>query len=154
MAAQNEYDLLKKARHPNIVKVKKFYPTDREIYTVMELIEGQELFDRISEIDKYDETIARNLFTQLLETIAYLHSIGIVHRDIKPSNIMVLKDQEKIKLADFNVSKFCADQHFSMLTHTGTEAFKSPEMFKYAFYNEKVDLWSAGCVLYTMLGGY
>jgi calcium/calmodulin-dependent protein kinase I len=41
-----------------------------------------------------------------------------------------------------------------MLTHTGTESFKAPEMFKYAFYNEKIDLWSAGCVLYTMLGGY
>jgi serine/threonine protein kinase len=153
LAAQNEYDLLKKITHEHVVKVKEFYPTEREIFTVMELIDGQELFDRISEIDKYDESVARHLFVQLLQTIDYLHSNRICHRDIKPSNILVLRNQEKIKLTDFNVSKYCP-HHFQMLTQTGTEAFKAPEMFKYAFYNEKVDLWSAGCVLYTMLGGY
>jgi serine/threonine protein kinase len=78
----------------------------------MELIDGQELFDRISEIDKYDENVARNLFIQLLETIDLLHSMGICHRDIKPSNILVLRNQEKIKVTDFNVSKFCDNQHF------------------------------------------
>lgn len=41
-----------------------------------------------------------------------------------------------------------------MLTHTGTEAFSAPEMFTSEVYNEKIDLWSAGCVLYTMLAGY
>lgn len=41
-----------------------------------------------------------------------------------------------------------------MLTNTGTEAFKAPEMFKFSFYDEKVDMWSLGCVLYTMLAGY
>jgi len=41
-----------------------------------------------------------------------------------------------------------------MLTHTGTEAFSAPEMFNKTMYNEKIDLWSAGCVLYTMLAGY
>ena len=154
LAAKNEYDLLKRVTHEHVVKVKKFYPTEREIYTVMELIDGQELFDRISEIDKYDENVARHLFIQLLETIDHLHSIGICHRDIKPSNILVLRNEEKIKVTDFNISKYSENKHFQMLTQTGTEAFKAPEMFKYAFYNEKVDLWSAGCVLYTMLAGY
>jgi len=41
-----------------------------------------------------------------------------------------------------------------MLTNIGTEAFKAPEMYRSDIYNEKVDLWSAGCVLYTMLAGY
>jgi serine/threonine protein kinase len=41
-----------------------------------------------------------------------------------------------------------------MLTHTGTEAFSAPEMHMSEVYNEKIDLWSAGCVLYTMLAGY
>lgn len=39
-AAKNEYDLLKRIKHEHIVKVKKFYPTNREIYTIMELIDG------------------------------------------------------------------------------------------------------------------
>ena len=41
-----------------------------------------------------------------------------------------------------------------MLTHTGTESFSAPEMYTSEVYNEKIDLWSAGCVLYTMLAGY
>ena len=42
-----------------------------------------------------------------------------------------------------------------MLTMTGTEGFKAPEMYQqYSYYNEKVDMWGAGCVLYTMLSGY
>jgi len=112
LAAQNEYDLLKKVKHKNIVKVKEFFPTDRELYTVMEYIDGQELFDRISENEKYDENIARKLFKQLLKVIQYLHEEGICHRDIKPSNIMILNGGDKLKLTDFNVSKHCENKIF------------------------------------------
>lgn len=41
-----------------------------------------------------------------------------------------------------------------MFTHTGTDAYVAPEMISSMFYNEKIDIWSAGCVLYTMLSGY
>jgi serine/threonine protein kinase len=41
-----------------------------------------------------------------------------------------------------------------MMTHTGTEAFSAPEMHTSEVYTEKIDLWSAGCVLYTMLAGF
>jgi protein-serine/threonine kinase len=40
-----------------------------------------------------------------------------------------------------------------MMTHTGTAAFSAPEMYQKTIYNEKVDIWGAGCVLYTMLVG-
>ena len=41
------------------------------------------------------------------------------------------------------------------MTLTGTEGFKAPEMYRsYQYYDEKVDMWGAGCVLYTMLAGY
>ena len=59
MAAQNEYDILKRLDHENIVKVKKFYITDMETYNVMELVEGKELLDKICEIEKYDENVAK-----------------------------------------------------------------------------------------------
>lgn len=41
-----------------------------------------------------------------------------------------------------------------MNTYTGTIAFRAPEMFQHKSYNESIDLWAAGCVLYTMLSGY
>jgi calcium/calmodulin-dependent protein kinase I len=67
---------------------------------------------------------------------------------------MVIDNEEKIKITDFNISKLCQNKSFQMLTHTGTEAFSAPEMLSNSAYNEKIDMWSAGCVLYTMLAGY
>ena len=55
MAAQNEFNILKNLKHKNIVEVYDFIVTEREIYTIMELVEGEELLTRISEFDKYDE---------------------------------------------------------------------------------------------------
>ena len=118
----------------------------------MDKIKGQELMESICEM-KYDENIARNLFKQILEGIAYMHEHGVCHRDIKPSNILVLDDKSSIVITDFNISKYFANKAFKMLTYTGTEAFKAPEMLEAAFYNEKIDLWAAGCVLFTMLAG-
>lgn len=90
----------------------------------------------------------------MLKAIEYLHENKVCHRDIKPSNVLVLKSEDKIKLTDFNISKLCKSKAMRMLTHTGTEAFLAPEMHTSEVYNEKIDLWSAGCVLYTMLAGY
>jgi serine/threonine protein kinase len=58
LAARNEFQLMKSLRHEGIVKVKEFFITPKDIYMVMELVDGEELFDRISEIEKYDENIA------------------------------------------------------------------------------------------------
>jgi serine/threonine protein kinase len=69
-----------------------------------------------------------------------------------------------LKIADFNVAKFFDGQYkdlntlgkfrFKMYTYTGTLAFSAPEIFDSNSYTESVDMWSAGCVLYTMLCGY
>jgi serine/threonine protein kinase len=73
---------------------------------VMELIKGKELFDKIAEIEHYNENIARKIFKELILSIEYLHKKKICHRDIKPSNIMILdSDNTKIKLIDLNVAK-------------------------------------------------
>ena len=74
------------------------------------------------------------------------------HRDIKPANILVTKHQE-VFIADFNVARERTGENFRMLTKTGTLAFSAPEILMPGFYDEKVDVWSAGTVLYTMLSG-
>jgi calcium/calmodulin-dependent protein kinase I len=79
---------------------------------IMELIKGQELFERIAEIEKYDENIAKGIFKQILLAIKYMHEQKICHRDIKPSNIMVIDNEDKIKITDFNISKLCQNKSF------------------------------------------
>lgn len=83
-----------------------------------------------------------------------MHDLGVCHRDIKPSNILVLKEEDKIKITDFNISKLCKNKSQQMMTHTGTEAYSAPEMLSNTPYTNKIDMWSVGCVLYTMLAGY
>lgn len=70
----------------------------------MENISGGNLLGAINKMSKFSEQMAKNIFKQLIETIKYLHSIGIVHRDIKPDNILIELDNT-IKLCDFGVSK-------------------------------------------------
>lgn len=114
------------------------------------------------------EKMAKELFKQFLQGIEYLHSKGIVHRDLKPNNLLVYTDSElgeqTVKITDFNVAKFFEGHYkdyenlkhsqLKMYTYTGTLAFSAPEIFTGFSYDEKVDMWSAGCVLYTMLCGY
>ena len=74
-----------------------------------------------------------------------------------------LSDEYKLKITDFNVAKFfdkynhfneLKQNNYEMNTYTGTIAFRAPETFNNSSYDETVDTWAAGCVLYTMLCGY
>ncbi|CAD8170348.1 unnamed protein product [Paramecium pentaurelia] len=145
-----EFKSMFKLQHENIVKVHKLYvdfnngfQSESKAYVVMELIKGKEMFEVINELGHYSESDAKELFQQLLSAIEYMHRNGICHRDLKPNNILCvekfgdLKDREKIE----------------MWTYTGTVAFSAPEIFSGEGYNQMVDMWSAGCILYSMLSG-
>ncbi len=94
----------------------------------------------------------------------FLHKHGVVHRDLKPGNILIsgAPNRLRLKITDFNVAKFVDERpfdvfgrnNFEMGSHTGTLAFKAPEAFILDRYSESVDLWSCGCILYTLLSGY
>ena len=86
----------------------------------------------------------------------------ICHRDINPNNILISTDvrgKPKVTLIDFNVSKVFADNNTSsrlqMMTNTGTPNYVAPEMFNgwAQSYDERVDIWSCGAVLYYILTG-
>lgn len=112
----------------------------------------------------------RVAFKQLLSTLDYLqdYEVGVVHRDINPNNIMIdlpMGDEDdtmrkvKMTLIDFNVAKRFLDTETGnpllLMTNTGTARYQAPEMLtgRGQSYDERIDMWSAGAVLYYMLTG-
>ena len=76
----------------------------------------------------------------------------MTHRDIKPDNLLAT-EEGRVFIIDFNVSRMRGDKNSAMMTKTGSVIFSAPEMFHSGHYNEKIDIWSAGIVLYMMLSG-
>ncbi|CAK80762.1 unnamed protein product (macronuclear) [Paramecium tetraurelia] len=169
-----EFKNLRRLNHPHIVSMKEIYiqwfegfQSTGMVCVIMEKIEGREMFEVIQQQKQYSgiiltkkETIARVLFIQILEAIKYMHENYCCHRDLKPNNILCAHDGKSIKITDFNFNdryKEFGDlnQHgkIEMWTYTGTVAFSAPEIFSGNLYNEQVDLWSAGVILYVMLSG-
>jgi serine/threonine protein kinase len=77
---------------------------------------------------------------------------GIAHRDVKPDNLLFDAATGALKLADFGSAKWFGDRR-AMTGLVGTPYYVAPEMIVGREYSEKVDVWSAGVVLYTMLSG-
>lgn len=86
---RDEIDIMRRCKHPNIVRMYEDYDSTRHIYLVMELIKGGDLFDAISSSVKFTEAVTRNYVKDIAKALAYLHKRKIVHRDLKPENLLV-----------------------------------------------------------------
>lgn len=136
--------------HPNIVQIFDVYENEEFLSIVMELCEPVTLYDKILQ-SPICETRAAAYMKQLLSALAHCHRFGVVHRDIKPENIF-LDSRNKIKLGDFGSADWLGEQRTTTGV-VGTPYYVAPEVVMGIEYNEKVDVWSAGVVLYTMLAG-
>ena len=161
---ENEIMILKKVKHPNIVKlfdvkVKKDY-----IYLVMEYCNGGSLSEALNNyLNKYgapfSEELVRYLMKQILSGVECLHKHGIIHRDLKLENILLKYKSEyeaqydniflsQIKIIDFDISS---------RTDTFNYNYKDPTFvyndFDEIICDEKVDIWSLGILCYEMMTG-
>lgn len=80
---------MKKLFHPNIIQLFLDIDTQRNMYLVLELVNGGDLFDAITRVTRFSESQARLMIKSLASAMAYLHAMSIVHRDIKPENLLV-----------------------------------------------------------------
>lgn len=112
------------------------------------------MFERLANITTYSEKHSRDLAIHLLKAIQHLHERKIAHRDLKPENLLLLEkgDDSHILLADFGFAKYVPED--LLRTRCGTPAFVAPELLvNDCRYDERVDMWSCGCLLYMLLGG-
>eukprot|EP00927_Polykrikos_kofoidii_P023209 TRINITY_DN21440_c0_g1_i2.p1 TRINITY_DN21440_c0_g1~~TRINITY_DN21440_c0_g1_i2.p1 ORF type:complete len:737 (+),score=132.75 TRINITY_DN21440_c0_g1_i2:382-2592(+) len=161
VALMREVSILFSLRHKRIVTLHDAVEYEGEaLHLVMECVEGGELFDKIVESGSFTEPMARYVFLQIDEGLRYIHSKDIVHRDLKPENILVDGKASRqglleVKLSDFGHSKLINDGYSTALSRVGTPQYWAPEVSdpKQAAlgYDQQVDLWSLGVVLYVML---
>jgi calcium-dependent protein kinase len=155
---QSEIAILQELDHPHILKLYEYFEDDNNYHVITELCTGGEMFDKIIEKEFYTEVEAASVFKQFMLGINYCHSKGIVHRDLKPENFLyeTKEPDSDIKIIDFGLSKIFRPGQGGinkMTTKAGTPYYISPEVLN-GSYDEKCDIWAAGCILYTLLCGY
>ena len=102
--------------------------------------------------NQLSEPESKRLFRQLASALYFSHSKGIAHRDLKLENLLFDKDQN-LKVADFGLCNTMQDGA-SLNTSCGSPDYAAPEILEHVAYDgAKVDAWSSGVILYTMLYG-
>jgi len=150
---KREIDIMSKLKHDHIIQLFDVYDEHDNIYLILELVTGGELFDQIINKGSYSEQDAVNIIKQILEAVSYLHSHGIAHRDLKPENILVTGDNnDVIKVSDFGLSKDFGKE--KLKTACGTPDYVAPEVLRGGSYDNTVDVWSIGVICYILLCGF
>jgi len=153
---KTEAKILKSIQHPYIVLCFDAFETTDNVYFVMELMSGGELFDRIVQLGMFTEKMAQDVTYKLLGALQYMHDQNVCHRDLKPEN-MLLSDKTasaEVKITDFGLSKMYDEQTTVMKTACGTPGYCAPEVLAMAPYDFQVDVWSYGVILYILLCGF
>jgi|UniRef100_A0A7S4G104 serine/threonine protein kinase len=153
---KREIAIMKHLKHEHIIQMKEVLQTSKQIYIILELVSGGELFDKIVDAKKFDENTARKYFQQLVLGIYYCHQQSIAHRDLKPENLL-LDGEGRLKISDFGLSNLqrTGDKATLLQTVCGTPNYVAPEVLKEHGYNGFIaDIWSCGVILFVMLAGY
>ena len=137
--------------HPNIIKLHNYFEYKHFCFLILEYASDGTLFDIIRSKRGLSELYAFYYFLQTLNAIYFLHLHSIVHRDLKPENLLI-NDNNIIKLCDFGWSVKLNDD--KRTTFCGTVEYMAPEIIKKEKYDEAIDVWSLGVLLYELVHSY
>ncbi|XP_063991691.1 serine/threonine-protein kinase SIK3-like isoform X2 [Diachasmimorpha longicaudata] len=147
-----EVHIMKRLRHPHIIRLYQVMETEKMIYLVTEYAPGGEIFDHLVRNGRMSESEARRIFKQIVQAVHYLHQNRVVHRDLKAENLLLDADNN-IKLADFGFSNEYTPG-VPLSTWCGSPPYAAPEIFEGKHYDgPRTDVWSLGVVLYVLVCG-
>jgi len=147
----NEKKLLDQCDHPFLLRLAATFQDDNEIYMLLELALGGELFSVLRERHRFEEPQGRFYASCVGAAFSYMHNSGIVYRDLKPENLL-FDETGYLKVVDFGFAKQLGEGGRTW-TLCGTPEYLAPEIITNKGHNLAVDWWALGILIFEMLVG-
>ncbi|KAJ4170025.1 cAMP-dependent protein kinase catalytic subunit [Fusarium falciforme] len=141
----DERRMLADVKHPFLITLWGTFQDIKNLYMVMDFVEGGELFSLLRK-----SGVAKFYAAEVTLALEYLHSKNVIYRDLKPENLL-LDRHGHLKITDFGFAKRVPDKTWTLC---GTPDYLAPEVVSNKGYNKSVDWWSLGILIYEMLCGY
>ncbi|GJQ86458.1 polo [Trypoxylus dichotomus] len=139
-------------KHKNIVGFYNFFEDQLNIYIVLELCRRRSMTELQKRRKAITEPETRFYMRQILSGVQYLHNNNIIHRDLKLGNLF-LNDDLHVKIGDFGLAAKIEFDGERKETLCGTPNYIAPEILNKKGHSFEVDIWSIGCIMYTLLIG-
>jgi serine/threonine protein kinase len=148
---QREFNFSSLVDHPNIRKALTY--DQFNMYIVFEYCPGIDLFDFMDTFDEANSYLILPLFGQIVETVKYLHKLGIAHMGLKVENFILNTQTNKLTLIDFGQALLLRNDEYTIKGVHGTEQYLPPEFHKQrpVILYDKVDVWCCGIILYNLI---
>ncbi|XP_007495558.2 serine/threonine-protein kinase PLK4 isoform X2 [Monodelphis domestica] len=150
---QEEVKIHCQLKHPSILELYNYFEDNNYVYLVLEMCHNGEVNRYLkNKMKPFSESQARQFMHQIITGMLYLHSHGILHRDLTLSNLLLTRNMN-IKIADFGIAtqlKMPNEKHYTLC---GTPNYISPEVATRRAHGLETDVWSLGCMFYTLLVG-
>lgn len=153
----------------SIIKLFFTFQDEASLYFLLEFAPNGDFLSLLKKFGSLNEVATCYYSAQIIDAIAFLHSMGIIHRDMKPENILLDSDW-KVKLTDFGTAKILeneptstsspsntANNKYNLLVRSksfvGTAEYVSPELLNLSYADYRCDIWAFGCIVYQMIAG-
>ncbi|KAL3241300.1 protein kinase PKH3 [Nakaseomyces bracarensis] len=170
---KNTLNLLARGNHPGIVKLYYTFHDEENLYFVLDYAPGGELLTLLHKMGTFNNTWANHFAAQLVDTLEFMHSQGVIHRDLKPENVLLNKDgilmitdfgaaaspssiegKKETDVDDSNGNGVVTEDENGCSSFVGTAEYVSPELLLYNKCSFGSDIWALGCMIYQFVQGF
>ncbi|XP_033861833.1 serine/threonine-protein kinase PLK3-like [Acipenser ruthenus] len=148
----NEIELHKTLHHRHVVKFSHHFEDRDNIYIFLELCSRKSLAHIWKARHTLTDPEVRYYLRQIISGLKYLHNRGILHRDLKLGNFFINENME-LKVGDFGLAAKLEPAEQRKKTICGTPNYLAPEVLNRQGHGPESDVWSLGCVMYTLMCG-
>ena len=146
----NEIKIMNELDSSNLLKLVTNFEDENNIYIILPLCKNGQLYDLLHKSNKKVKNIfIKKYLYQTIQAIKELHKKKIIHRDIKPENILI-DNKDNALLSDFGIATHCKEGE-KRNTYCGTDEYLAPEVIRGEPYDEKIDIWAIGILIYECI---